>query len=40
MDRLAGYRGPQWPVRAVELLESHLGAQPRYDALATWPLAG
>jgi 2'-5' RNA ligase len=39
MDRLAGYRGPEWPVRAVELLESHLGPKPRYDAVATWPLA-
>jgi 2'-5' RNA ligase len=39
MDRLDGYRGPEWPVREVELLESHLGPRPRYDALATWPLA-
>jgi 2'-5' RNA ligase len=39
VDRLAGYRGPEWPVRAVELLESHLGPKPRYDAVATWPLA-
>jgi 2'-5' RNA ligase len=38
MDRLAGYRGPEWPVRAVELLESHLGPKPRYDAVATWPV--
>jgi 2'-5' RNA ligase len=38
MDRLAGYRGPEWPVREVELLESHLGPKPRYDAVATWPV--
>ena len=24
-DRLAGYRGPDWPVTEVRLLESHLG---------------
>jgi 2'-5' RNA ligase len=38
MDRLAGYRGPDWPVTAVQLVQSHLGPAPRYDALATWPL--
>jgi len=38
MDRLAGYRGPEWPVREVELLQSHLGPKPRYDAVATWPV--
>lgn len=40
LDRLAPYRGPEWPVTDVELLESHLGPQPRYDTVATWPLAG
>lgn len=30
-DRLAGYRGPAWPVGEVLLLESRLGAVPRYD---------
>jgi 2'-5' RNA ligase len=39
MQRLAEYRGPEWPVREVELLESHLGPKPRYDAVATWPVA-
>jgi 2'-5' RNA ligase len=34
-DRLAGYRGPDWPVTEVALLASHLG---RYDAVTTWPL--
>jgi 2'-5' RNA ligase len=38
MDRLADYRGPEWPVREVELLESHLGPKPRYEAVATWPV--
>lgn len=38
MARLAGYRGPQWPVEEVQLLESHLGPAPRYDVLAAWPL--
>ncbi len=38
-DRLAGYRGPGWPVTEVELLESHLGPVPRYDRVAAWPLA-
>jgi 2'-5' RNA ligase len=38
VDRLAGYRGPAWPVREVQLLDSHLGADPRYETVATWPL--
>jgi 2'-5' RNA ligase len=38
VDRLAGYRGPAWPVSEVRLLDSHLGADPRYDALAAWPV--
>ena len=37
-DRLAGYRGPGWPVTEVELLESHLGPTPRYDRVAAWPV--
>jgi 2'-5' RNA ligase len=35
-ERLAGYRGPTWPVTEVRLLESHLGPKPRYDTLAEW----
>ncbi len=31
-DRLAGYRGPSWPVREVLLLESRLGTRPAYEA--------
>lgn len=38
VDRLAGYRGPDWPVTGVELLRSHLGPKPRYDAVDTWPV--
>jgi 2'-5' RNA ligase len=36
---LAGYRGPAWPVQAVELVRSHLGPKPWYEHLASWPLA-
>jgi RNA 2',3'-cyclic 3'-phosphodiesterase len=39
-DRLADYAGPPWRVREVLLLESHLGPEPRYDTLATWPVGG
>ncbi|WP_324278132.1 RNA 2',3'-cyclic phosphodiesterase [Blastococcus brunescens] len=35
-DRLAGYRGPSWPVTEVRLWESHLGSRPTYDVVATW----
>jgi 2'-5' RNA ligase len=38
VDRLAGYRGPDWPVTEVQLLQSHLGPKPRYDAVETWPV--
>ena len=37
-ERLAGHRGPDWPVTEVELLESHLGPTPRYDRVAAWPV--
>ena len=30
-DRLAGYRGPAWPVGEVLLLESRLGSGPSYE---------
>ena len=36
VDRLAGYRGPDWPVREVRLLDSHLGPAPTYDTVAAW----
>ncbi len=38
LDRLAGYRGPEWPVGAVRLYESRLGRTPAYEELATWPV--
>ena len=36
--RLAGYRGPEWPVTEVALLESHLGRPAPYETVAIWPL--
>ncbi len=38
IDRLHGYRGPEWPVGEVRLWESFLGAAPRYEVVATWPV--
>ena len=38
LDRLAGYRGPSWPVTGVELVESRLGPAPRYDTVQRWPV--
>lgn len=37
-DRLAGYRGPAWPVTEVRLLDSRLGARPAYETVAAWPV--
>lgn len=37
-DRLAGYRGPAWPVTEVVLWRSHLGPEPRYERVAAWPV--
>ena len=37
-DRLAGHRGPVWPVTEVVLWRSHLGPTPRYERLAAWPV--
>ena len=34
-QRLAGYRGPAWPVTEVRLMESHLGRDARYEAVAS-----
>lgn len=36
---LAGYRGPRWTVRDFALYRSFLGATPRHEQLATFPLA-
>ena len=37
-ERLAGYRGPSWPVDDVRLVESHLGRRTPYETVAAWPL--
>ncbi|MGY5883787.1 RNA 2',3'-cyclic phosphodiesterase [Modestobacter lacusdianchii] len=37
-ERLAGYRGPVWPVPEVVLWRSHLGPEPRYERVAAWPV--
>jgi 2'-5' RNA ligase len=37
-DRLADYRGPDWPVTEVRLKESHLGAVPTYETVEGWAL--
>jgi 2'-5' RNA ligase len=39
-DRLAGYRGPSWPVGAVRLEESRLGLDGGYETLAEWAVGG
>jgi 2'-5' RNA ligase len=36
---LAAYAGPEWPVRSIELMRSHLGPEPTYERLATRALA-
>lgn len=37
-DRLAGYRGPAWPVTEVRLQESRLGPTPTHETLVSWPV--
>jgi 2'-5' RNA ligase len=37
-ERLAGYRGPDWPVTELVLWRSHLGPVPRYQRLTAWPV--
>jgi 2'-5' RNA ligase len=39
-ERLAGYRGPEWPVEEVALVRSTLGPAPRHDRLAGWAPGG
>ena len=36
--RLGDYRGPEWPVTELRLLESHLGPRPSYETVAEWGL--
>jgi 2'-5' RNA ligase len=38
MDRLADYRGPDWPVAELRLIESRLGPKPAYETVASWPV--
>jgi 2'-5' RNA ligase len=35
---LAGYEGSSWTASEIVLLQSHLGADARYETLANWPL--
>ena len=35
---LDGYRARPWRAERVELIESHLGGQPRYTSIGGWPL--
>jgi len=35
---LARYRGPEWPVTEVRLVESHLGSSSPYETVAAWPV--
>ncbi len=35
---LTPYQGPRWRAERVELIESHLGGQPRYTTIGRWPL--
>lgn len=35
---LAGYRGSNWPADRIHLIRSHLGSQPRYESIGSWPL--
>ena len=37
---LSQYAGPEWPVRTIELIRSHLGPAPTYERLASRPLTG
>jgi RNA 2',3'-cyclic 3'-phosphodiesterase len=37
-DRLAGYRGPAWPVGEVLLLESRPGPRPVHEVVGNWPV--
>ncbi|MGH3343818.1 MAG: RNA 2',3'-cyclic phosphodiesterase [Carbonactinosporaceae bacterium] len=36
----AAFRGTPWAARELLLVRSHLGRRPRYDTVASWPLAG
>jgi RNA 2',3'-cyclic 3'-phosphodiesterase len=38
IDALAGYSGQTWPADRIHLIRSHLGQQPRYESIGSWPL--
>lgn len=37
---LAGYQGPAWTARELELVRSRLGARTEHEVLERWPLGG
>lgn len=40
VETLASYRGRSWHASELALVRSHLGAEPKYETLASWPLDG
>jgi 2'-5' RNA ligase len=38
VDELAGYEGPRWTASGISLVRSHLGAEPAYESVSSWPL--
>jgi 2'-5' RNA ligase len=38
VDALTEYSGSTWPADRIHLIRSHLGPQPRYESIGSWPL--
>jgi RNA 2',3'-cyclic 3'-phosphodiesterase len=38
VDALAEYSGSTWPADRIHLIRSHLGPQPSYESIGSWPL--
>lgn len=38
VQRLADYQGEQWQAERLALVRSHLGADPQYETVVSWPL--
>jgi RNA 2',3'-cyclic 3'-phosphodiesterase len=38
VDALGEYSGRTWPADRIHLIRSHLGPQPRYESIGSWPL--
>ncbi len=38
IEKLAAFEGTPWQANEIHLVRSHLGAEPRYETLQTWPL--